>query len=356
MVKKEKNPIKIDYENCIVEGCLVQVKNNIQGNNPNLIKVWTIDINPKDSGSVIAFIRKYLQKNDPVTFTHVKRIQPFKEKNILKIILCSAQLHDENSRLLLENLLNGYNNHVNIENESIEVNDKINDNKNRRKPLPKAFQFNNLDCIYSIPLNLPPTKDIMIEWSKKFWPLNWCGNPNDQILNDMEFNINWIRSHLKNISKLASELGIQNTNKKSIPVVTSFVSPLDPTDIITTIDERENLNPLDHSIMCGIKRVSELERSRRIQNKQQDVNYLCLNFDVYTTHEPCSMCSMALIHSRIKRLIFIKPMKKTGCLKPDSGDGYCMQDNKNLNSKYEVFQWIGGEFQDIPTVSDKICC
>ena len=40
--------------------------------------------------------------------------------------------------------------------------------------------------------------------------------------------------------------------------------------------------------------------------------YVCLDLLVFTTHEPCLMCSMALVHSRVGGLVFAKGMMQTG--------------------------------------------
>ena len=41
-------------------------------------------------------------------------------------------------------------------------------------------------------------------------------------------------------------------------------------------------------------------------------NYRLLNTTLYVTLEPCAMCAYAMVHARIKRLVFAAPAPKTG--------------------------------------------
>ncbi|EDO17113.1 hypothetical protein Kpol_1025p33 [Vanderwaltozyma polyspora DSM 70294] len=327
MVKIKSNPLKIDFVKCIIEDKLLQLKSKVSEDTPDLLKVWTIDIDPRESKYVIELIRNKLQPDDPISFLHIKRIKKLKDKKLLTVILCSEELYENVEDI--EALLEMY---------------------------KDKFSYDNLQCEVSVPRNPPPTREIMLSWSELYWPLNWNGNPNDQILNDYKIDMEMITKMLNIISKKSNELDSGNDR---LPIVTAFVNPTNPEDYILSIDERDSTgNILDHSIMSGIQKIAKSERSNRLKNMTQEsdeLTYLCLNFDVYTTHEPCSMCSMALVHSRIKRCIFINQMNKTGCLKLHSGDSYCMQDNKLLNSKYEVFQWLGDDYK-IPKIDDRICC
>lgn len=331
MVKKSLNPLKIDYKKCIVEDRLLQIRNEKIIDIADPVKVWTVDIDARDSKQLVDFIRHFTQPNDPVPLMHVKRIKKKNaEKKILCVLICSVEMTRE--KLEVASFL--------------------------EKEVPN-LKYSNLESTECVPRHAAPTKELAVEWSNKYWPLTWYGNPNDQILNDYVFNMDMIKFLLETISSRSRE-ELRKGNR--FPIVTAFVNPNDTKNPIIVVDERDHHDHtlLDHSIMSGIRSVAQREAERRYQvekGEKEDTEsvYLCLNFDVYTTHEPCSMCSMALIHSRVKRCIFLQPMHETGCLKTESGNGYCMHNNRKLNSKYEAFQWIGDEYST-PVIDEKVCC
>ncbi|XP_061392715.1 probable inactive tRNA-specific adenosine deaminase-like protein 3 [Musca vetustissima] len=61
--------------------------------------------------------------------------------------------------------------------------------------------------------------------------------------------------------------------------------------------------------------------------------YLCTGYDVYLWQEPCLMCAMALIHSRAKRVFFVKA-SDNGSL----SSRFQLHSVPELNHHYEVYQ------------------
>ena len=62
--------------------------------------------------------------------------------------------------------------------------------------------------------------------------------------------------------------------------------------------------------------------------------YLCTGYDAYLLHEPCTMCAMALVHSRLRRVVYCAPDPRWGAV----GGSYRLHAQRSLNHHYRVFQ------------------
>ncbi|GLI64009.1 hypothetical protein VaNZ11_007163 [Volvox africanus] len=62
--------------------------------------------------------------------------------------------------------------------------------------------------------------------------------------------------------------------------------------------------------------------------------YMCTGYDCFVVREPCIMCAMALVHSRVQRVIYCQPDATFGAL------GGCRRLHacKSLNHSYEVYR------------------
>ncbi|XP_050324292.1 probable inactive tRNA-specific adenosine deaminase-like protein 3 [Bactrocera neohumeralis] len=83
-------------------------------------------------------------------------------------------------------------------------------------------------------------------------------------------------------------------------------------------------------IKCDI---SEENSTQNVDNLEKYGPYLCTGYDLYLSQEPCLMCAMALVHSRVRRVYFEK-CSDNGALVTRLK----LHAVKELNHHYEVFQ------------------
>ncbi|TCD70561.1 hypothetical protein EIP91_002907 [Steccherinum ochraceum] len=68
-------------------------------------------------------------------------------------------------------------------------------------------------------------------------------------------------------------------------------------------------------------------------------HYLLTSLTLFISHEPCIMCSMALLHSRVKEVFYLIPMDKTG----GCGGVACVPRLEGVNHRYTIGRWIDGQ-------------
>lgn len=138
---------------------------------------------------------------------------------------------------------------------------------------------------------------------------------------------------------------VDNTNgNDSVGVV--VMSPNLGTIVATASRERQlqgeiiQQNPLATPVILAIQGVSRLERQAAVDagTMQSDAfrtcQYLCTGYDVYATVEPTVFEAMALLHSRIRRVVFCKARPKDGGITKHRV--HCL---KHTNHRYRAFHY-----------------
>lgn len=126
--------------------------------------------------------------------------------------------------------------------------------------------------------------------------------------------------------------------------------------------DQRNKHPLHHSVICALNnvanfqsrpnemgtqssqrtedpliKVSESKELQGLMSQESDPknDYLCTNFHAYLTHEPCTMCAMALLHARIAKVFYL--FATTNGYLNTRCKLHCMSE---LNHTYEAFRAI----------------
>lgn len=183
--KESKCKYAIDYEKSIIDNKFKRLqKTGNESFTPILIKCWIIYINPRDSANLNKIIKDKFSL-DTTDFRHLKKFNKDvirddenKGKNDirLKCLLCSLDYINDKSTI--ERILS----------DGGVVYDKID--------------------IADIPKNKPFDKDVNKEWSEKYWPIVWKGNPLIQEMNQLgnEFNMDVDLNYLRKLVELSKDI------------------------------------------------------------------------------------------------------------------------------------------------------
>ncbi len=147
------------------------------------------------------------------------------------------------------------------------------------------------------------------------------------------FNRIWpVTFHQSMLQKQAA-----SENQQALEVARRF-SPLEHECII--IDPRtmeavgdssaEPTGPLDHPVMRAISQISY----RSLHSEIPETQYLCTGYFVVIKSEPCFMCAMALVHSRVEAVIFWDANDRRGAFTSTTTCEWL----KSCNHRYRIYR------------------
>ncbi|KAK9473324.1 cytidine deaminase-like protein [Dipodascopsis tothii] len=288
-----------------------------------LLDVWVAVIPAKMASTILAHFKKELGE-EPHSLNHLRRLAKRDEGDsaLLTILICSVDAVPSEAEI--RRVLQPMTEHALA----------------RAVQNPKLF----VPEIIRAPRYAAPTKQLSKEWSEGTWPIMWRGNPQAVKMEMAESVAVAAEAHMQRVAELVARAGADG----ELPAATVIVDPATGKVVAETTDRRQTSgNPLFHSGMQCIALVAAGELARRARAETDPdaapsaQAYLCHNLELYTSHEPCAMCCMAMVHSRVGRLVYARSMPRSGGIERTSGPGYGINWNKNLNWRFEAWRYDG---------------
>lgn len=262
---------------------------------------YSIAIEPSNTSAMIKMLTKKFVF--PSQFSHVKRIKRTPEGLNLMLVCTVSQSTPESIISLLELTM-----------PCVQIS-----SVSRHKAFTRA-QFD--------------------EWNLS-WPISFNGTTKKAALNEMQ--LIQFEKYMTMVIDISEKFPVTDNVCIIVEPVTGVIYAK------TTVSEAD-FHPLHHPIIRCLNEIAFAEQKRRLDinpMKRQlekcliKLNYLCTDLDLYIYNEPCYMCAMSLVHSRIKRVFFLKSgMEKLACAHNCSGDAFTnggVHYHPNLNHHFDVY-------------------
>ncbi|KAM0129386.1 hypothetical protein ACHAP3_007891 [Botrytis cinerea] len=241
-------------------------------------------------------------------------------------------------------------------------------------------------CSIKVPLLAPTSQEQAKSWSSQYWPIVYKkSNPfgphpaivsraEEEVQGDVEKYMDLAAevARFSNVAGIGEQIGAVVVERKSgaarilavagdarwmkwpwagsgnvtahaaLRVIAMVADGIKVQEEHKAGKEPEANNALEQKLIFRDQPLDTLEAKHHNSAEWID-GYLCHELELYITHEPCVMCSMAIVHSRFGRVIFGQRMPKTGGLCADSELGHGLFWRKELNWSLLAWQWMSGE-------------
>lgn len=302
-------------------------------------RMVAIEMNPRYCGLLLPVLS--LELPLPGEMTHAKRVRKVDGGRLVQVLIEPILEDDDSAELIVS--------------------------KKALKVLLKVSESIENDW-YSlrsveVPRNGPTDGTVCAAWTRDYWPVSIrapdkMGKKEGQEMDPDEIMV--MKHHMRTVLKLSEA----SKNKGNCFNACIIVNPCTNTIVGSGVDTSRH-HPLKHPIMNAVQEVAAWQVSTWYHDLMQDCQdgqlksflksftnietaldsgdraghcdlppYLCTGYDCYVLQEPCAMCAMALVHSRLRRIVFCDRDEERGML---GGSGVRLHSLKSLNHHFVVY-------------------
>jgi len=314
-----------------------------------LMRVVAIEVPAVTCGSLLPLLgsRLPLVNEDGASYHHVKRVRKVDDGRVQVLL---EQYHGSSPKDVVLEHLSGTARDAIVEYEGLVGQQNV------------SYRL----LVVSVPKRGPTENAIRDVWSRDHWPVSTSA-PDKTDKKELAPMEDEEKKQMKDFMSIVHCLAMRHASQGGCCNAALIVNPTTQTVVGSGVDETTK-HPLKHAILNAIQEVSNwqvsmwyhddedvvktgdcgpsalhmlLGQGTALDNKDpaghKDLSpYLCTGYDCYVYHEPCAMCSMALVHSRLRRIVFCKPQEDgQGIL---SRKGVRLHALKSLNHHFVVYQ------------------
>lgn len=198
----------------------------------------------------------------------------------------------------------------------------------------------------------PALTRLQFELASQHWPTSFHEDKQVTVALRGELFNSKQKTKMQNYMMIAIDMANQG-KKQGMEAIGAVIVDPNSDQIIATSHDCRTHHPLQHAVMICIDLVARSQGGGcysyekypgcnfdfpAMKSTEAPQPYICTGYDLYVTREPCVLCAMALVHSRIGRA-FYGTSSEDGAL----GTKFKIHTQKDLNHRFEVFKGVLAE-------------